>query len=119
METGHLEVALIKVGEALIYVPADEDGLWINKTVAGAMNGRDSEDMRNGFTTALFNSRGVHTVDPSGKPETDLAEKYEKKAEDVENAGFHRLAVTLRGLSESYNRQAERVKADFGKDEGE
>lgn len=49
----------------------------------------------------------------------DLAEKYGKKAEDAENAGFHRLAVTLRGLSESYIREAERVRSDFGKDENE
>lgn len=119
IETGHLEVALINIGEALIYSPADEDGLWINKTVAGALNDRYSEEMRDGFRTALYNSRGVHTVDPSGKPEMDLAEKYGKKAEDAENAGFHRLAVTLRGLSESYIREAERVRSDFGKDENE
>lgn len=119
IETGHLEVALINIGEALIYSPADEDGLWINKTVADALNDRYSEEMRDGFRTALYNSRGVHMVDPSGKPEMDLAEKYEKKAEDAENAGFHRLAVTLRGLSESYIREAERVRSDFEKDENE
>src|SRR5690554_2949459 len=119
IETGHLEVALINIGEALIYSPADEDGLWINKTVAGALNDRYSEEMRDGFRTALYNSRGVHTVDPSGKPEMDLAEKYGKKAEDAENAGFHRLAVTLRSLSESYIREAERVRSHYGKDEDE
>lgn len=114
IESGHLEVAFINIGEALIYAPAEEDGLWINKTVAGALNDRYSKEMREGFRTALYNSRGVHNVDPSGKPEMDLAERYEIKAEEVENAGFHRLAISLRSLSESYRREAERIRSEFG-----
>ena len=39
----------------------------------------------------LYNSRGVHWVDPTGKPESDLAEKYRLQAETLEIAGFHRL----------------------------
>lgn len=118
-ESGHLNAALLNIGKMLISSPPDADGLWINRAVADALNDRYSEEMRDGFRTALYNSRGVHMVDPSGKPEMDLAEKYEKKAEDVENAGCHRLAVTLRGLSESYIREAERVRSGFGKDEYE
>lgn len=117
--TGHLEVALIKIGEALIHTPADENGLWINKTVAEELNDRHSEEIRNGFRTSLYNSRGVHTVDPSGKPEMDLSDKYGKMAEDAENAGFHRLASTLRALSENYIREAERVRSEFGEDQYE
>lgn len=114
-----MNAALLNIGKTLIYSPPDADGLWINRAVADALNNRYSEEIRDGFRTALYNSRGVHTVDPSGKPEMDLAEKYGKKAEDVENAGCHRLAVTLRGLSESYIKEAERVRAGFGKDEYE
>ncbi|MGO3243338.1 MAG: hypothetical protein ACTIKU_08660, partial [Halomonas sp.] len=116
-ESGHLNAALLNIGKTLIYSPPDVDGLWINRAVADALNNRYSEEMRDGFRTALYNSRGVHTVDPSGKPERNLAEKYEKRAEEAENAGFHRLAVTLRGLSEGYIKEAERVRSDFGKDE--
>lgn len=108
-ESGHLEVALINIGEVLIHAPSDPDGLWIHQAVATALNDRDAEDMRDGFRTGTYNSRGVHWVDPTGKPENELAEQFRRKAEDVENAGFQRFAVTLRGLAESYEREAERV----------
>jgi hypothetical protein len=111
-ETGHLEVALITTGEVLIHCPPDDDGLWINRMVAEALNDRDAEDMRRGFHTGVFNSRGVHFVDPTGKPERELAEQFRKKAKDVENAGFHRFAVTLRGLADNYDREAERIIAE-------
>ena len=108
-ESGHLEVALINIGEVLIHAPSDPNGLWIHQAVATALNDRDAEDVRNGFRTGTYNSRGAHWVDPTGKPEKELAEQFRRKAEDVENAGFQRFAVTLRGLAESYEREAERV----------
>jgi hypothetical protein len=108
-QSGHLEVALTHVGHVLIYCPADTNGLWINQTVAEALNARDAEDMRNGFHCELVNSRGVHWVDPTGKPEKELAEKYRLKAEEIENAGYQRLATTLKGLAEEYDRESLRV----------
>src|SRR5690606_25276322 len=108
-ESGHLEPALIHIGEVLLYAPQDEDGLWIHRAAADALNSRDSEKMRRGFHSASFSSRGVHWVDPTAKPEKELADRYRQKAEDVENANFHRLARTLRDLSETYDREAERI----------
>ena len=108
-ESGHLEVALINVGHVLIHCPADKSGLWINKAVAEALNEKDSEPIRSGFCTGTYNSRGAHWIDPTGKPERELAELYKKKAEDIENAGYQRFAVTLRNLSKSYEREAERI----------
>jgi hypothetical protein len=108
VESGHLEVAFIHIGQVIIYCPPDTNGLWINQTVADALNARDAEDMRDGFHTGIYNSRGAHFVDPTGKPELELAEQYRQKAEQVENAGYQRFAVTLRSLSESYEREAQR-----------
>lgn len=108
-ESGHLEVALTKVGEVLIHCPSNTAGLWINHTVADALNAKDAEYMRSGFRTGLFNSRGVHWVDPTGKPELELANHYREKAEEVENAGYHRFAAVLKSLSECYVREAERI----------
>lgn len=65
--------------------------------------------MRDGFRMALYNARGVHWVDPSGRSERELAASYRGKAEEIENAGFPRLASTLRGLADEYEREAERV----------
>ena len=111
-ESGHIEVALTQVGAVLLYSPPDISGLWINKAVAEELNKSDAEDMRNGFRTEIYNSRGVHWVDPTGKPELELAAKYKKQADDVENAGYQRLADTLKALSKSYERDAQRVVSE-------
>ena len=102
-ESGHLEVALRHVGQVLFYGPPDPQGLWIDQTAADALNGKDAEEMRNGFHSEVFNSRDAHVIDPTGKPERELAEQYRQNASEVENAGYQRFAVTLRSLSESYD----------------
>jgi hypothetical protein len=107
-ESGHLEVALSMVGHVLIHTPPDPDGLWLHHSAAMALNTKDTDDMRDGFRTALFNSRGVHWVDPEGHEERQLAEKYRVQAEEVEARGYHRLASTLRELATSYERDADR-----------
>ena len=104
---------MIAVGEVLFYCPVDPQGLWIVQAVAKALNARDADEMRNGFRTEVYNSRGVHGIDPNGKPECELAEQWRQKADDLENAGFARFATTLRELAESYDREAERIIADY------
>ena len=111
-ESGHLEVALINIGEVLIHAPADPDGLWIHRAVATELNDREADKLRDGFRTGTYNSRGIHEVDPSGKPEKELAEQFRNKAEEIENTGFQRFAVTLQGLADSYYQDAERIIAE-------
>jgi hypothetical protein len=117
--SGHLKVALIQIGEVLIHAPSDPDGLWIRRSVAAALNDREADDMRDGFRTGTYNSRGVYWVDPTGKPEKELAEQFRSKAEEVENAGFQRFAVTLRGLADDYDREAKRIADDHDDPENE
>lgn len=107
--SGHLEVALINIGEVLIHAPPDPDDLWIRRTVAAALNDREADDMRKGYRTGAYNSRGFHWVDPTGKAERVLAEQFRSKAEEVENAGFQRFAATLKGMAYSYDREAEGI----------
>ncbi len=109
--SGHFEIAMEIVGQVLTHVPPDADGLWIHRSVAAVLNAKDAKDMREGFRIALYNSRGVHTVDPTGKPEKELATNYRAKAEEIENAGYHRLADTLRELANTYEYEAERIKS--------
>ncbi|MCH7412086.1 hypothetical protein MM213_01215 [Belliella sp. R4-6] len=111
-ESGHLDVAQIHVGEVLINTPPDPDGLWIHKAVAASLNELGAEDMRAGFKTGIFNARGAHWVDPTGKQDRDLAKQYQKKAEEIEDAGFHRFAVILKSLSTEYNQQADQEIED-------
>ena len=110
-ETGHLEIAMTMVGHVLIYVPADPDGLWIHHSAAAVLNAKDAGNTCNGFRTELFNSRGVHWVDPTGKPERELATKYREQANAVENAGYYRFASTLRELADTYEREYERMSS--------
>jgi hypothetical protein len=106
-ETGHLEIAMTMIGQVLIHVPADPDGLWIHRSAAAALNAKDAGDMRGGFSTALFTSRGVHGFS-AGREERGLAAKYRMQADAVEAAGFNRLATMLRELATFYERDAER-----------
>lgn len=111
-ESGHLKVALNKIGKVLIRTPADPDGLWIHRTVAAALNDLLAVELRNGFRTGTYNSRVFHRVGPTSKSERDLAELFRSKAEEIENAGFHRLAVTMRDLADLYDREAEQIIAE-------
>jgi hypothetical protein len=108
-KSGHVEVAQITIGELLVNSPSDSDGLFINRIVAEILNGKDAEDMRTGYYTGIFNSRGVHSIDPTGAPELDLAQQFNEKAETMEKAGFFRLAKTFRDLAESNEREAKRI----------
>jgi hypothetical protein len=107
-ETGRLEVAMTNVGQVLIHTPHDPDGFWINHAVAESLDAKNANDMREGFTIALFNSRGAHFVS-KGEEEKDLAAKYRKIAEELESHHYHRLAYSLRNLAVTYERDAEQL----------
>lgn len=112
-KTGHLDIALSKFGKVLRYAPKDPSGLWIHRAVAELLNEKNNDLIRSGFSNALYNARGIHTVDPSGRQELDLATNYEVKAEQVENNGFHRLADTLRKLASQYKDEAKQIILRF------
>lgn len=116
-ETGHLDVALQKVGEVLFYAPEDPEGLWIHKGVANVLSSFDNKEVRNGYYLEARNSRGVHTIDPSGKPEEDIAKDWYNKAITVENEGFINFATELKNIAKSYKMEAEQVRSRFGEEE--
>jgi hypothetical protein len=106
-ETGHAEVAQIQIGHVLVYAPADPSGLWIHEGVAAVLNYRDTAEMRSGFTTELFNQRGVHGF-THGKEERELAAKNREKAAALDAKGFTRFGTTMREFADRYDRDAER-----------
>ncbi len=107
-ETGHRDVAQIQIGQVLTRAPSDPNGLWIHEGVAQALNGRDTEEMRSGFTTELSNQRGVYTF-TAGNEERELAQQYRTKAAALEAEGFSRFATAMRELANQYERDANRA----------
>ena len=110
--SGHYDVAMIQLGNVLVNAPEEPDGLWIHPVIAKALNGKKRSDLRKGYSIGIYNSRGVHTIDPKAKQERTLAKKYQQRADQVENAGYQRLATTLRDVADSYNRDAERINSE-------
>ena len=103
-ESGHYDVSMHHVGNVLVNSPQGSDGLWMHPVIAQALNHRDRANLREGYSSGVHISRGIHTIDPEGKPERELAEKYRQRADQIENVGYQRLATTLRGVADSYDR---------------
>ena len=110
--SGHHAAAMERLGNVLFYSEKDEDGLWIRQSVAELLNEKGNDDMREGFSSEVFNSRGAYFVDPSGEPEKKLAELWRERADEVDKRGFSYFATLLRELAKSYDREAERIIKD-------
>lgn len=108
-ESGRWAVAQSYIGRVFIHSPADPDGLWLHRAVASALNAEDAQELRTGYEAGLVNARGAQWVDPTGKPERELSVKYRKKADEVESAGYFRLATSLRGIADWYSREADSI----------
>ena len=113
-ESGHLGVAQSQIGQALIHSPCDSNGFWIHRAIANALDSEDAQRMRDGYRIGVINSRGAHSIDPTGKEDRELAEKHRRKAEEVEDAGYRHLATTFRELADDYDREACRVIDRYG-----
>ncbi len=115
-KSGHADVAQIQIGYVLTCAPPDPDDLWIDNAVAAALNCRDTGKMRSGFTTQLFNNRGVYRL-THGQEERELASDNRKRAEALDSKGYTRFATAMREFAERYEREAEReAKRDLSED---
>jgi hypothetical protein len=70
--SGHYDVAMIQLGNVLVNAPEEPDGLWIHPVIAKALNDKKRSDLRKGYSIGIYNSRGVHTIDPKAKQERTL-----------------------------------------------
>ncbi len=71
-ESGHLDVALSTIGKALIYYTPDPNGFWMHEAFVEALNAEDTDKMQHGFSLGIYNSRGVHCIDPTDQPEKKI-----------------------------------------------
>ena len=51
--------------------------------------------------------RGVYGHS-AGRQELEIASRYHKQADGLEENGYHRFAASMRGLAKGYERDAER-----------
>ncbi len=114
-ETGHSEIAQERIGHVLTNAPSDPDGLWIRRAVAEALNARDADGMRTGFTIEIFNQRGGHSF-TAGREERELAQRNREKAEVLNTTGYSRFATAMCGVAREYEQDAEReaLRGPFG-----
>lgn len=101
------EVAVRIVGNGLSYASTDDDGIICELAIIKVLNAADAKEIRKGYHMGLFNQRGVHFVDPEGKAERIMAEKYTRGADKVEHQGYSRYSELLREIASSYIAEAE------------
>lgn len=108
--TGHLDVALNRVGHVLVYSPPDPDGLLIHHSVAEILNEEDNGKIREGFNNAYFNPMVFRAITP-GKIDLSLYNKYRSYAEEIEKKGYIVFATSLRELADSQKRSDEHLSS--------
>ena len=111
-KSGHFEIAIEQLGEVLVYCPPDPNGLWIPFAVAQALDNRENDAMRRGYSIGTYNLRGAHIIDPTGSPEIKLATQYRQKADQAYDLGLPHLARTMRIIADEYDREAEKIVAN-------
>ena len=80
------------------------EDFWLPHDIARLMEKKGNDRMLRSFEVAMFNSRGVHHVDKTGKDDAELAAKYEKMADEAEEFGYNGLAREVRHVA-SYIRE--------------
>lgn len=90
----------IVLGHCLIFTPKGSNGFWMQERVAKYLNAQVSTKVRNAFQVALFNSRGVHWVDKTGREDRELEDMYRRMAIESDERGFHRVAAMLNNLAD-------------------
>jgi hypothetical protein len=88
---------------------ADEDGTWPCTVVRDLLDQSWAEHLRDGFSTGVFNNRGMTTraYDDGGTQERTLSQRYRALAEPL-CASHPNVATMFEQLADSYDRQASR-----------
>lgn len=112
------EVAMYTVGSGLAYAVLDEKKMP-QKVIIEELNRAENDELRRGYRGGMIGQRGVHWIDPEGKPEFELVEDYENRANSAESRGYFRYADILRVIADEFKREAKRniLEARNGDDE--
>lgn len=103
------DICDIYIGQVFAQARTDADDTWPTLPVRDAIEKLASEKIENGLRTGTLNKRGVTTRSPleGGKKEYELADGFEDLAQKIKDR-WHRTAVVLRSIAESYRAQGRR-----------
>lgn len=107
-KSGRKEVGDQLIGKILSYSPTDADGIWPSLPVRNLIERIESQDIEDGFRTAVYNNRGVTSRGhgEGGNQERGLAKKYDDLAKKVESQ-WPRTALSLLRIADTWRREAE------------
>jgi hypothetical protein len=117
LEADRAKVVEARIGHLLAHSPASSrDNAWPHESVRSAIEVLASDDLERGLAIERFNMRGVHgkSIGEGGKQERELARQARAWAEAMPT--HPRTAAMLMGISESWNKDAEREDLSAAKD---
>jgi len=113
VEHDRMAVTDITIGQWLSACPSDPGGLWPCQPVRDLLDEPDAENLRKGFSTGVFNNRGVTTRGPfdGGAQERDLASTFQLQAQRL-HASHPQVSAMLEELSRGYEGDGGRMDID-------
>ena len=104
-ENDRYEVTMHTVGSGLSYSNPKGNGLP-PEVIIRELNKPENDELRRGYLIGMRNQRGMHYVDPEGKPEIELSKKFIRLSDEAERMGYSRYSGVLRSISDEYKREA-------------
>jgi transcriptional regulator with XRE-family HTH domain len=103
--SGHSQSGDMHIGRILAYAPVGSDGAWPHEAVRFILEADCSREMETGFTTGVFNKRGVWTknIGDGGAQERNLSQEFRRYA-DAMNLKYPKTARLLRSIADDYDR---------------
>lgn len=94
----------ITIGEWLSSCPPDADGTWPCEPVRDLFEQPDTDKIRDGFYTGVFNNRGVHSraMFDGGNQERELAARYRAFAAPLQGSHPHTASI-LESIAKGYD----------------
>lgn len=110
---GVSDIAAINVGKVLFYAANWEDELFLPECIAEFLDDENRVMERDGFFYQAIHSLDAHISDPNGSVERDLAGKYEKKADELDENGYVEFAHLLWRVHDHFLAAADDIKNRF------
>ncbi len=112
---GRKDIGDFRIGKLLAHAPAGDDGVWPCEPVREVMEKFRSEAMADGAYETILNSRGIvmrGEDGADGAQEREIADRYRKWAEALENSHPFVASRLLMQVAGYYERDAKHEDAN-------